>query len=777
MVEFFATPVDVKREEALLIDWQIETLSKTFLGLTVACARCHDHKFDPISTADFYALYGVFAGTRPTVNIIDEPARLTQHDAELVHLKNELRPAIAEFWRDEVRNWPDRMRSVQKEASQAVEGEGDAWRTALFGKKESPFHTLGELASASNFSECWARLRSEQKSIDPSPEPLSPRGEAREIGVKGGTVLGDFRGNDLGTWRLSGPGLPLAPSHSGSLSLASGDSLIRAVRPAGYYSDAITELHGGSLRSPDFVLDGRSISVLAGGSGKARLRLVIENHQGDLLLFATVNPDLDSPSLRWITMPMREQWKGCRAHLEVLTRDDKPCVGAVKDVDQWSRSDGRSWFGVVQVVMHDGAAPRNAPMLPPAFWDASVQSWDGLVDRFVMLVTEALEAWQADRVDGMQVRLLQGLLESKLLPSQPRVDSALAAIAERFRSVESSVPLATRAPGVCDDRTGIDLPIFLRGDHRSPGPVAPRHWLGVLGAAPLADGDSGRLGLARELTRRDNPLTARVMANRVWQHLIGRGLVAGPDNFGALGDLPTHPELLDHLATKFMNDGWSIQKLIRYIMSSRTWQLSSLASPEAAERDPTNELLSHAHLRRLDAESIRDAMLAVAGNLHEGHEGPSIRQYYQTEIDPDKQPARGPIDGDGRRCIYLEVRRLLPNDFLTIFDCPRANTPAGRRSETNVPAQGLTLLNDPFVHHEAQQWAERVMSLHGTEAERIAGMYLAAFGRPAEASEIAAASEFLHERRQESGTTSDDVGTWRDLAHALFNVKEFIFLR
>lgn len=778
MVEFFATPVDVKHEEVLVIDWQIETLSKTFLGLTVACARCHDHKFDPISTADFYSLYGVFAGTRPTIGIIDDPARLTRHDAELDRLKHELRPSIAGFWRDEVRTWPGRMRAAGKaHAAASTEAEPDVWVQALFGKKDSPLKPLGPLAAAQDFSQAWNRAQSEQGSGDPSPPPFPPRGEGSGAGKSGATILGDFRGENLGSWRVSGPGLPIAPSRPGLLSLAPGDSLIRAVQPAGYYSDAVTELHGGSLRSPEFVLDGRPISVLACGTGKARLRLVVENHQGDLLLFATVNPDLNSASPRWITMPMREQWLGCRAHLELLTRDDKTCVGAVKDVDEWSRSDGRSWFGIVQAVMHDGPPPRNPAALPRALWEAPVRSWDDLVDRFILLVTESLDAWEANRATDGQVRLLQALLEFKLLPDRPVSDSPAAALAERFRGVEASVPVATRAPAVCDDGTGVDSPIFVRGDHRALGPMAPRRWLGVLGGAPLAHADSGRLGLARELTSRNNPLTARVMANRIWQHLMGRGLVASPDNFGRMGELPTHPELLDHLATRFMNDGWSIQRLISYIMTSRTWQLSCVPSADAIERDPNNELLSHAHVRRLDAESIRDAMLAVAGNLHEGHEGPNVRLYYHTQIDPDKQPAPGPIDGGGRRSIYLETRRLLANDFLAVFDCPRANTPAGRRAETNVPAQALTLLNDPFVHHQAQRWAQRVTSLGGTEEERVAAMYLAAFGRVAQPWEIRAAGDFLRERRQESGATADDTAPWQDLAHTLLNTEEFIFLR
>jgi hypothetical protein len=214
-----------------------------------------------------------------------------------------------------------------------------------------------------------------------------------------------------------------------------------------------------------------------------------------------------------------------------------------------------------------------------------------------------------------------------------------------------------------------------------------------------------------------------------------------------------------------MADGWSVKKLIHYIVTSRSWQLSSTPPPRAAELDPNNDLLSHARLRRLTAEQLRDAMLAVAGNLRAGHDGPGVRAFYKTEIDPDKQPKPGPIDGDGVRSIYLEVRRNFPHDFLSVFDAPRANILTGQRSETNVPAQSLTLLNDPFVLHQAKQWAA---SLTGPDDDRIAAMYRRAFARPPTPDELATARTFLR---------SAETDPWPALAHALFNMKEFLYVR
>jgi hypothetical protein len=526
--------------------------------------------------------------------------------------------------------------------------------------------------------------------------------------------------------------------------------------------------HGGALRSPEFVIEKRAVSVLASGFGKARLRLVIENFQNDLLLFAGVNPDLDSAAPRWVTMPIKEQWLGRRARVELLTRDDKTCVGEIKDQEAWAKTDGQSAFGIQRVVLLDGDAPPAPAPFPLTLWQSEPISWGEFTEQLSSAAEAALNAWAAGRADDEDTRLLQALLEGGVLANKPADDANAAALVARFREVEKQIPVATRAPGVCDDGYSHDSPIFPRGDHTNPGAPVARRFPEVLGGASLGGSGSGRLALARELTRSDNPLTARVMANRVWQHLTGRGLVATPDNFGRMGEKPANPELLDHLAAKFMGDGWSVKALIRYIVTSRAWQLSSEPPPSAENVDANNDLLSHARVARLEAEAIRDAVLAVAGNLSSGHTGPGVRIFYRTLLDPARQPDPGPIDGAGKRSIYLEARRLFPSEFLAAFDAPKPNIFTGLRSETNVPAQSLTLLNDPFVQHEAALWGRRIAAIHATDEQRITRMYLEAFARQPSADELSRASAFLRQC---------DGDPWRDFAHALFNTKEFIYVR
>jgi hypothetical protein len=739
MVESYATPVDVKREEISVIDWQIEALGKTFLGLTLNCARCHDHKFDPISDEDFYALYGVFASTRPIMTILDNPKRLTTQDAELKRLKDELRRALAARWRQELQ--PNSLEAALRNA----------------GTNANALTPIRALAAATNFSNAWSALRDKQLLRANAEERL--------------TVFADLTRGSLEGWRVSGPGLATRPAPAGTLSLASSNTILRAIQPAGFYSDAISERHGGSLRSPEFILQKSAVSVLASGAGKARLRLTVENFQNDLLLFAGVNPDLDSPAPRWFTMRVKEQWIGRRARIELMTRDDKTCVGYVRDQMAWDNSDGRSAFGVQRVVFHDDGAPLPPPPFPSTLWRTEINSSAEFTEHFAKVAQTALDRWNTDHASDDDARLLQALLEGGILSNKPEADASIAALVRTFRERENSIPRPTRAPGVCDDGYGYDSPLFSRGDHLKPDAPVPRRFLEALGGAPVGQTGTGRLALARELTRSDNPLTARVIVNRVWQHLLGRGFVPTPDNFGRMGERPTQPELLDHLATKFMADGWSIKRLIRYIVTSQTWQLSAEPPPRADELDPNNELLLHASVRRLEAEEIRDALLAVGGNLKSGHTGPGIRPFYRTQIDPDKQPAAGPIDGDGVRSVYLEARRLFPSEFLAVFDAPKPNILTGRRTETNVPGQSLALLNDPFVHHQAKLLAQRITDLPNlTDEQRIQRMYELAFARPPGTGELERATAFVHGH-------SSDKDSWRDLAHALFQMKEFIYLR
>src|SRR5581483_6106412 len=328
-------------------------------------------------------------------------------------------------------------------------------------------------------------------------------------------------------------------------------------------------------------------------------------------------------------------------------------------------SDGRSGVGVRAVVFHD--QPRPPERLSPFGEDFGAGELPPAV-RFVSVVASAVDAWGAGRASDTQADLLDALVRLGLLPNQ--LPERLAPVVAEYRRLEERVPVPQRVVGVTDEE-GFDVPLYPRGDYRlAKGPV-PRRYLEVLGGRPyaLSPAHSGRLALADAIASPDNPLTARVMVNRLWQHVFGAGLVRSVDNFGHLGDTPSHPELLDYLAGELVERGWSLRALIREMVLSRTFRLASATTAAVHARDPDNRLWSHALVRRLEAEAIRDAILQASGRLDRTPYGLGVP--VRAASSHDYEVASGPLDGAGRRSIYLEVRRNFPATFLTVFDWPR----------------------------------------------------------------------------------------------------------
>jgi hypothetical protein len=309
--------------------------------------------------------------------------------------------------------------------------------------------------------------------------------------------------------------------------------------------------------------------------------------------------------------------------------------------------------------------------------------------------------------------------------------------------------------------------------------LVPRRFLEAIRHGPAASRfthGSGRRALAEAIVSPENPFFSRVMVNWVWAHLFGRGLVASPDDFGIMGERPSHPELLDWLASEFRDSGWSLKNLIRLMMTSRTWQMSTHSSDARAEQlDPENRNNHRSNLRRMEGEAIRDALLSISGSLNATMGGPSIPVHLTPFMERRGRPNQsGPLDGAGRRSLYLEVRRNFLSPWMLAFDTPVPATTVGRRTVSNVPAQALALLNDPFVVGQARLWAERTLRTVGPSTEeRVRHLYRSAFAREPSAREITAATEFL-ETAAATGSAGD---AWSDLCHSLVNSKEFVFIQ
>jgi hypothetical protein len=348
----------------------------------------------------------------------------------------------------------------------------------------------------------------------------------------------------------------------------------------------------------------------------------------------------------------------------------------------------------------------------------------------------------------------------------------------KVKELEAKLPDPVRAPAMRDG-TGINERVFVRGNHKTLGIEAPRATLQAFGHKPFDIG-SGRAELARTVIDPKNPLVARVLVNRLWKHHFGEGIVRSPDDFGAQGQAPSHPELLDWLATELGARKWSLKEMHKLMLLSSAYQQSSRATAESAARaataDPTNQLLHRQNVRRLEAEAIRDSLLAVSGRLDMKAEGPGVLPYLtEHQVGRGKPTINGPLDGNGRRSVYLAVRRNFLNPMFTAFDYPTPFTTIGRRTVSNVPAQALVMLNNPFVLQQADLWAKRVLEMKGTAEDRVRAMYATAFGRAPARDESDSALSLVKELSAEYGKP-DHPKAWADLAHVLITTKEFVFV-
>jgi hypothetical protein len=366
------------------------------------------------------------------------------------------------------------------------------------------------------------------------------------------------------------------------------------------------------------------------------------------------------------------------------------------------------------------------------------------------------------------------------------VDEAVAVTTARNAILADMRLESATAPAILDGN-GIDQYVLLKGSAARRGELSPRRFLEAIdGPSQPAwpQHSSGRRELADRVLDPANPLTSRVIVNRIWHHLFGRGLVPTTDNFGKLGEAAADPvaqALLDTLAVRFCEEGWSIKRLVKQIVTSSTWRMSSSRNERAAEKDPLNLLLHHYPLRRLEGEAIRDKLLTVSGRLDRTVGGPSVEVFITEFHDGRGKPKSGPLDGAGRRSIYTKIRRNFLPSFPLAFDMPVPFQAMGRRNVTNVPAQALTLMNDPFVTEQAALWAKQTLRDESRPPEAcIDRMYWEAFARGPTAEERVAAVEFLATQAAEYGVSFADQprheATWVDLAHALITTKEFIFV-
>jgi len=624
-----------------IIDDQIDTVSRGFLGLTVSCARCHDHKYDPIPTADYYSFYGIFASCEVPLEL-----PLTGDPRNV--------PGGVEF-----------------------EQEAGVKRAELLKFRDQQFDLLSDTA----------RMRAGDYLVrvaTTKPDPLETAIFFLSLAPE------DLRPPITARWRrfLEQRANPTDPVF-------------------GLWHDLL------ELPDPGPVVDGKPVDPVAHAAFQAGVASVLE---------------------RWKTRRDGTQ----AGELNPLVRE---ALFQANLSDRGAMA--RAYGDLLKRVYEESKALTNAAgtASPPIVDEARTQLLGIL--------------------NGPESPTYFPKNQTRKYMSRAETDAFGGKLQELDRMAVKSPQAPPRAMVVHDMETPYQPHIFVRGNPTQPGRRIPRRFLELLSTEPRPafETGSGRLELAQAITSPRNPLTARVIVNRVWMYHFGEPLVSTPSDFGKRSTPPTHPELLDHLATRFMREGWSLKKLHRWIMTSNVYQQGSSPNAQSRKIDPDNRLLWKAHRQRLDFEAMRDTLLLVSGRLETRLGGRPV----DVANDPQNRV----------RTIYgLIDRQSLPGTFRA-FDFASPDQSIERRPRTMVPQQALFALNSPFVIVQARALAAfpDVASAVDPSA-RVSAIYRAALAREPGSQELTNSLAFVKEVKEEQSQLT----VWEQLAQVLLSSNELMYV-
>ena len=812
-------PVDTRQDENDRIDNRIDVMSKTFLGLTVSCARCHDHKFDAISQRDYYALAGFFISSGQRLARFETMENEREVARQLEDLKTRWATNLTSKLSAAQAPVLAKVKDYLTAASEAAKTETNAAPKAGVRLRSSSLpqaitNAVGRLAAEhsldTNILGQWtvAVLNAVNDEAD-ALHPLATAVFAKEsqiektnlrssaIGLpEGARVVVNFGKLADHEWFADGVGFGLRPVHPGELQVVAphatnGPALQVATQAAAQSDPDWRDLDlslgvereptmfgswkrdGVMVRSPKFELTNGKIHYLVRGSGR---------------ILATVD------SQRLVTGPVHtvqvREW-GYKDNWHWVSHDLSEYPGHRVAIEF---SPGNEFDTSIALIVESEQPPiepwTSGQRLAHILTERNVNTVAGVAAVYQEIFTAASSSSCSTATAGRSLEIESWLAQRPELFSgkdgewpEP-VGGTIREYLKEREPVVSRVQWKSRTAPAMMEGNAMDEYLLVRGKHQTPKGLVPRRFLeGIAGPEPIESRHgSGRQQLAKIMTDPENPLLARVLVNRVWHHLFGRGIVASVDNFGWLGQRPTHPELLDDLAASFIQDDrWSLKHLLRRLVLSRTYAMSSKPADAVAEqRDPENLLLHRMNLQRLEGEAIRDAMLTVSGRLDLRMFGPSVPLHPSQFVEArGLRSERGPLDGDGRRSIYVAARRNFLAMMMTAFDTPTPFTTVGRRNVSNVPGQMLFLMNDPFVHQQAEVWAKRLVSEmpDASPEERIRQLFAAAFSREPSATEIACSRTTLREVGGSGNQKTATLDSWTEVCHALFGVKEFMYVR
>lgn len=699
----------------------LDNLGQAFLGLSIGCARCHDHKYDAITAEDYYALYGIFSSTQYSFPGGEEHKR--PHNLVALVPPAEV-AAIDERIAQEIRQ---------------IDGQ--------IGKIESRRQSILDRATRGVSRDPGWELQTQGK---PGGSPWFTAGP--------NTILADAQS----------PFSHVEPAGSQGIRIAHG-------KPTDGIRQEFTEVTLAQAPAFYFNLDFRNVEAVE-GDGSYRFYLgngAIRSLGFEFSVNSKQFSARDGDQFRIIRDLQPGRWYNLQIQIDLAKKTYSGRIGTPGDVVRFENlSAAPTWDGVLNTFVSDGFGQVQAP--------SPTRDVDNVVGDTVAL--QPLPELPSQGGHLTETDVLSGRVKDEL--------ADLANQAERLAKSREEIGARWRYPtayGVSEGSPA-DARIQRRGEPDRLGDSVPRRFLDVLGGdrLPTEAGGSGRAELAQWLTRPSNPLTARVLVNRVWHHLFGQGLVATPNDFGVRGTPPSQPELLDFLAAEFMADGWSIKRLQRRILSSRVYRLSSLPCPEHVAADPENRLLGRHRRRPLDAESIRDAMLAVSGQLNHATGGPHPFPDVKSWGFSIHYPFHAIYDSD-HRSVFLMIPRARRQPFLALFDAADPNISTPTRQPTITPTQGLYLMNAPFVHAQATALENRLAEItkgtdsteSSTPAMNIRQAYRVALGRWPSDEEIVETQAFLDESIRWLSSAGDPNPTRsanRALCRVLLTSNHFLYI-
>lgn len=756
-----------------IIDEQVDTLGKVFLGLTLGCARCHDHKFDPLPTRDYYSLAGIFKSTKTMEN----------HSVVAVWQERPLADSATIARRDEQRQ---KIRAKRDEISGIVVSMTEE---ILKGERKR----AGEYLLA-------AGRKSKQSELLGKAKPLGALPEDQRKGIAGLQVIemeNFSRGNVAKFTTSYGEGIGVLVNQGQLPNFAEYDL---PIEKAGRFQLELRYAAAGSrpckvLVNGQLGIDGAAgmvtgswnpdtqtwfvegIVELKAGQNTIRIERADAFPHLDKLLIAPATGELAalaSSQGEPLNSELIEQWV---KHLEETKNDPQSVLAP--------------WHAVLAgketaVPFLSEPLPKNASELAAAYGRA---------------FASADEAWQKLKTseggkdatklpDETQEKLRQVLYGNEGPFAPPKgieasfkadVRESLKKLREEVAALDAVVPKLPEAMAVSDAKPE-NLRVHIRGSHLTLGEEVPRQFPRILSGetqTPLAGEKSGRLDLAQWMTRVENPLTSRVLVNRLWQWHFGEGIVRSSDNFGLLGEKPTHPELLVYLARRFADDGWSIKRMHRWLMLSAAYQMGGKSGSDQTA-DPENRLLSHFPRRRLEAEEVRDSLLAVADSLDFRMGGSQLgidnRKYVTSTANVDPVVYTG-----NRRSVYLPVIRSALYDVFQAFDFADPSVAIGKRDSTTVAPQALFMMNSQIASRQSRFLSELLSQSSRDDAARIRLLYERAYSRPPSETEISRSLAFLNRFTAASTATGNSAEAarsqaWQALCRAVLAANEFVYV-